>query len=241
MIIDIDDNDPWPPANLPLWTRYPLWHRAEAAALLHGREPQAARADSGDYASTALGKAVRGSAAEASYWDLLSLMDVANEAGELNEPERPSNVLRWAERMELPFPAGLRAAIRFERATPAVDEVSVVHLRNAELQAENAKLREQASAEMIETSSSGITKRLRSHQTLLLALAVDKFRFDPRAARGPAVTNILNALARVGLKLDPGTVLSILRDAYNDIGLPAKDQLGADDHADDADAVLPKS
>ncbi len=244
MIIPTSLFQRWAAPNYQFWTRLPVWGHADAAALVIGRDPRkSTEMVVYDYASDDVAKAER-AAVVGAYKDMRDLLGAAVRLGQLSEHETPERVMQWLDRRGISYPEELKEALQFaaDGEKSPDDEVARLRERVAKLEAEIAKLREtRSSGELAEITSSGTTKRLRSHQKLVLAMAIDKFRHDPRAERGTAVTNILNALARVGLKLDAGTTLSILRDAFHDIGLPIEDQRGSEGGADDADAVLPQS
>ena len=48
---------------------------------------------------------------------------------------------------------------------------------------------------------------------LVIGMAVDKFRYDPKMSKNPAVPNIQSALARQGIEMDEDTVRKYLKEA----------------------------
>ena len=60
-------------------------------------------------------------------------------------------------------------------------------------------------------------KRRKSLHKLILAMAVDKFRYNPEATKNSSTQNIEDALSRHGLSIDKNTIRDILDEAYADL------------------------
>ncbi|MGM0743044.1 MAG: hypothetical protein ACQEVT_15875 [Pseudomonadota bacterium] len=63
----------------------------------------------------------------------------------------------------------------------------------------------------------GLKKSLSASRRLLLAIAIEKFRYDPRVNKSAATSNIAGATERVGLKVHKDTILKHLRLALEDL------------------------
>lgn len=221
--------DPWPAANFFMWTRRPRWYRAETAALLLGREPQAGMDDGRDYQSTRLGKPMRASPVAHTYGDLFGLLEAAEEAGELNEPERPANILRWADRLKLSYPEELRTAYQFASEATRVEaaqkvrphssaagsetEIALLRDRIGALERENISLREQLKTAATQAEQGDNPKRVTSYQKAVIAMAWKHYRFTGNEAKSEVPEKIATTARLAGIAITDDTVRSILRAA----------------------------
>lgn len=80
---------------------------------------------------------------------------------------------------------------------------------NTELHAKLTEL----SSEATQSKTSFSNRERRSMLTLILAMAVKKYHFDPTKTKNSATANIASATAEIGLKLDEDTVRKFLNEA----------------------------
>lgn len=84
------------------------------------------------------------------------------------------------------------------------------------LRQEITRLQDQIADTSINASESDsqeelLPKQRRSHEIVLAAIAKEKFRYDPKETRSSAPKNICDCVERVGLSIDRGTVLKLLK------------------------------
>lgn len=66
-------------------------------------------------------------------------------------------------------------------------------------------------------SESAITKEMNTLLKILLGVAITSYKYDPKAPKNRAPAEIVNDLALAGISIDPGTVLSHLKAAAQEI------------------------
>ena len=162
--------------DLQYWAQMPGWRVAEAAALLLGLDPD----------SVTSAKGTNGSEPQR-FVRLKRMMLRAYNMDQLDSPMSSGTCLEWASSNEIPIPKLLLDAVA--KGKP---------LRNWKKRAQGYRRR----LGKLELKSGDIddvpAKSLHSLYSIILGIAVDKYKFDPEK-NNSAATNIENTLAKVGL------------------------------------------
>jgi hypothetical protein len=175
-------------AELDDWASMPTWTLEEAIALSYGKDPQVVywgaikdRLDQSDFV--------------ADYADRRERVSRGFEDGQLKDPIRPGAILKWAANFRMYVPDGLRDAV-------AVYDKDAVNWREKfeEIQTILAELRN-ASPEDTRDS-----RQQRSDAKMIVAIAMDKFDFDPTGRRTSAASNIVSCCQRSGISISVNTV-----------------------------------
>jgi len=176
-------------SRLSFWVRKSVWSPQEALLIFGGREPtnEVVRylEKMGDYEREE-------SPFASAYFMTLELMETAISVGEISSPGRPLEYLHWYEKM-----------------LADVDD----ELRKAILEIHD---RDQSVARTLGANESGEELSDLEQKSLLkivAAMAINGYRFDPKAQRNQATSDIQSDAHLLGLELDPKTILKWLRKA----------------------------
>jgi hypothetical protein len=197
------------------WARAPYWSASESLLLTFGKNPHAVVWTEKDMAGTS---------DFARHHDRIrEQIQTAQRHKELSERIRPVEFLAWAKQHKIEFPDELEKAISVNEL-----DIAQLHQRYEELEqrlrAENQKLRYEldrlrsASAPQPKESTKEPSTRVRGTlNKLIIAMALEGYRWDPKAARSKATTDISTDLEKHGLKLDQGIILKYLREAAEEL------------------------
>ena len=197
----LPDGSPFPPeaqlANYRYWATCPYWYRHEAVSLALGLEPEALSSVS-IFNSEKQVLAIPQSRMTAGHKLILAYLSydrhVTRRFGLMGYDGmylqvRPQDFLNWMRQVGLPIPGSMAEVIE---GTSSEDDKPP-------------------------TTSSGDeslgTRERDSLLKLVIGMAIAGYRYDPKSSRGPATTEIVNDLAKLGIPLDPDTVRKYLREA----------------------------
>lgn len=166
------------------WAKKTKLTAKEAAILSLGREPSV---EIEGYLDGLTSEEMAKSPFLIRYADTLSLLENAFEAGALPDGPNTLEVLKWFERMELPFPDELSELIRKFWGKPS-----------------------QAPQPKDDHLSS---KERTSVLKLIAAMSAEQYKFNPAHTKSKAISSVLDDLDTVGLSLDRKTVSSWLNEA----------------------------
>lgn len=213
------------------WSRLPLWKLDEAIALTFGKDPSLVHAK-------ALSAGPRLSAFIQRYFELEQVTKRAVQAKQLTDPCLPGVYVAWCKRNEIEFPAALEELLLrrgnqigdWKAAFDALKEASadeIEHFRHrlGEADTELRHVREELDALRSAAEESKIkagegrkltdltTREVESLLKLVIGMAVQGYRFDPKAGRNSATKEIADDLAELGISLDVDTVRKWLQRA----------------------------
>jgi hypothetical protein len=192
-------------ADFAYWAKMADWTEEEAASLFLGLNP--------DFMADL--ELTYGAATEyaAEYFSLQNLASRATERRHIPYPYSPARWLTWAKECNLPIPPALEEEIlRWDGASGSA--VSADRARIVELEAQLAELTAKA-----DSGSSGTTvapsvgtRERDSMLTLIIAMAVKGYGFNPAAKRSDSIKDIVSDIEKCGLSLSDDTVRRYLRD-----------------------------
>jgi hypothetical protein len=192
-------------ANFAYWAKLPEWTGEEAASLILGLNPNIMADLELNY----------GTAAQyaAAYNSLENLASRAIKRQHIPYPHTPVRWLTWAKKCNLPIPPALEEEIlRWDGVSGSA--VSADRARIVELEAQIAELTAKA-----DIGSSGTTvapdvgtRERDSMLTLIIAMAVMGYRFNPAAKRSDSIKDIVSDIEKCGLSLSDDTVRRYLRE-----------------------------
>lgn len=171
-------------ADVGFWARVSKLSSAEAVLLSMGREPTEELIR---YLADVTEQEKAKSAFLTEFTNTKSLLDNAFGAGVIPDGPNILQILDWFERFQLPFPKKLSSQIR--------------EFHDPTSKAARPKPEQATDAEK------------KSLLKLVAAMAAEQYGFDPNGSNGIAVTNVLNDIEIVGLKLDRKTVAKWLAEA----------------------------
>lgn len=214
------------------WAQISYWTAEEAVALSLGKDPRVVNLNSiASYSGSSL--------FVGDFTSKLQLISRAIEAGQLFEKNVPTFFLAWAERTDFPMPAVLIEAVQrrggqiadwkteydalLELVKGLAEDMS---RKDADLDGlaeaaramyhENIRLEERLQYLESRRSSPGTDvspRERKSMLTMILAMAMKKYQFDPKKGKNPATTNIAGTVSEIGLNLDEDTVRKFLNEA----------------------------
>lgn len=200
-------------ADFEYWSKMPHWSLDEAIALSFGKNPKVVywgRIEAKfEYLSSTFGQ------------EYSKVRELANRAKLWNktfDPMLPSLFIKWAADNDIPFPKELADMVG-KRQGNAVDwkkmyedlvEKSTENLTTANqiIKAKNQKIEE---LEKSKTEAKPLqTKEKESLFKLVIAMAVEGYRYKSSAKRNDAVTDICNDLEKLEMPIDAGTIRKYL-------------------------------
>jgi hypothetical protein len=194
-------------ADFAYWAKMPLWTESEATNLLLGLNPKF---------SFIKRSRVYGAAQTRSeeYAGLLHLAEMAREHDNIPYPHTPSRWLDWAKNCDLPIPPALEKEISLRNSADA-STPGAVRARETSAFLTSAGLTyldHQPQADAKQKTGIG-TRERESMLTLIIAMAVQGYRYDPTAQRSERIKEIVGDIEKCGLSLSDDTVRSYLREA----------------------------
>ena len=130
----------------------------------------------------------------------------------------PLRVLDWLQSIEEPYPPELRdvvARIGAKRVSPLLSEPVGLPKDLPAVIASNLHRSKVAAPEKPLPSQ---TKKFHTHQRLLLAMALDRYGYDPSLPRNAAAGEIMRATELHGLRVTDDTIRTALREAFDEHG-----------------------
>ena len=201
-----------PVANFAYWAKMAAWEISEGAALLVGVNPDLVRLRREWRESV-------GSATASRYKGVLNLAERAFEHGELGYPAPvPRQWLEWAKKKDIPIPEMLEAEVN--KMYPD-KELQREATRISCLEAENARLTSELAKAQSTSGQPLATRERESMLKLIVGMAIQGYRYDPKARRGDAICDITSDLEKSGVALSDDTVRKYLVEAAP--LLPAKE------------------
>lgn len=175
-----------------LWVRRSVWSPQEAVLILSGREPSAKLIEHLDKMSP---YARENSEFANAYFLTLEVMQTAIDVGEISTPGRPLEYIQWYDKTKTEFDEELRLS------------VLEIHDPNAFKALKGDK--DTSSRENYDLLDSERNSLL----TLIAAMAIKGYKYDPKAKRNEATSDIQSDAELLGLPLDQKTILKWLREA----------------------------
>ena len=184
-------NEPFADVDYDHWGPQPSWRLEEVAALLLGKDP--------DIVNVPSLKHLRGSSAfTTNFATLLYRLQQAKERDELRECMSPEDLLAWASAHQITVPLPLAQA---------------VEAHSVERSATPRRCDEKPSGPALtSTERTASAKERDSLKKMVIAMAIDGYRYKPGAPKSPVPQEIVAALERLGLKLDIDTVRKWLKE-----------------------------
>jgi hypothetical protein len=205
-------NQPSALADVDHWTRLAIWDLEEANALLLGRDPSVVNTES-------VRAALPSSEFARKFFSLRQTLKRAELEKILRFPARPRALLDWAKAIELVLPSELETLI--ERRHQEVDwwrndlrkkedqiEMLTVSLERSEQQ---LKALHQTISEITSQGKASSSRERNTLDTIILAMAIDGYRYDPQATRSQVPSEIAEAAMRLGLSVTDETVRQKLK------------------------------
>ena len=196
----LPDGSPFPPeaqlANYRYWATCPDWYRHEAVSLALGLDPETLSSVS-IFNSEKQVLAIPQSRMTAGHRLILAYLaydrHVTRRFGLMGYngmylQVKPQDFLNWMRQVGLPIPGGMAEGI--EGTSPENDKPPTAHSADESLG----------------------TRERESLLKLVIGMAIEGYRYDPKASRGAAAMEIVNDLAKLGIPLDPDTVRKYLRE-----------------------------
>jgi len=209
-----DREELWVNASFEWWARAPFWSADECAALKLGKDP-------GQISGLDIDQLVRtarfGSTLEHIREEILEAQ--ANK--ELPERIRPVEFLAWAREHDIRVPAKLEQAVADNGYDVAALQNQCQRLRrqNQKLLYELDRLRGgvPASKKDVSKKKGDLSSKERSSLLkMVIAMAVTKYGYDPKASRNPAAKDIADEIHARGMRLDEDTCRKRLREAADE-------------------------
>lgn len=203
---------PFQKADFGHWAKMLVWNWFEIGCLTCGYEPNLLYDLDEDLAKDACPQAYE---AIRKRWDLVQREQFAS-TGE--RPMAPLDVMNWLDSIEEAYPTELREVatrIGKKRVSPVMTQLPGHHDRPSK--AEGApepveRIRED------EQPRPALTRKYRSLQKVALAMAMHRYDYDPEAGRSSAPREIMGATELFGLRVTDDTILSQLREAFEEHG-----------------------
>lgn len=208
-------NQPYAFADFDHWTRQALWGLDDTCALFLGRDP--------DLVKFSFVRSIAPSSRFArEYCSLRQTLERAQIAKILRFPSQPKLLLDWALTVEYPVPEDLISLLERRRTGEdwwrnALDEskrqIATLEATISDRANELDSLREALSVlKDLKKQEVGSRERTTLY-TMIIAMAIDGYGYDPRAERSPTSREIVDAVAKLDLSISDETVRSKLKDA----------------------------
>jgi len=190
-------------ANFVYWAKMAAWEISEGVALLVGINPDLIRGHR-DWRTSV------GAAAASRYRGVLKLAERSFEHGELPYAALPRQWLEWAKKKEIPIPEMLEGEV--SRLYPDIS-LSADAARISVLEAKISRLRGEFAKTGPTTDQGVATRERESMLKLIVGMAIQGYRYDPKARRGEAIRDITNDLEKSGVALSDDTIRKYLVEA----------------------------
>jgi regulator of replication initiation timing len=194
------------------WARKPYWSGEECVALSFAIEPHQVSSTS---------RFSRG------YGDILEQIRQAQRNRQLLERIRPVEFLDWARQNNVHFPDELEKAVSAievdieqleQRCEQLEQQLGELRSENQKLKSELDRLRGGSSPQPKGRSTKEPSKKERtSLNKLIIGMALEGYKWNPKAERNQVTKDITDDLKKCGLKLDQDTVLKYLREAAEEL------------------------
>lgn len=207
-------------ANFQEWYRMPNWSIEEALALSLGKDPKIVNPDSLDNYSNYNHNFNSHHKSSTLYKDYKLRMETLIRfinAKKMSMHPTPLEFIAWAQENDFSIPEELKNLIhkRWIRSNGLKPE-------NETLQEEFQKIKslyeELKNQQIKEENEEKLNPKIKtSLHTLILVMAIEKYRYNPEAEKNISTTNIRSAVERYGLKIDDNTIRARLDEAYNEL------------------------
>ena len=187
------------------WGQLANWELEEAVALSFGKAPEVVTA-------AKLKTQRRVTHFHTAFQKRMQLVERARASRQLFFPVRPKDFVVWAIRLEIDLPEELKFTVN--RFDPLPDEWRSKYESEAEAHSETqARLNELNAQLEGSVDRPGWIRERESLLKMIIGMAVEKFGYDPKAAKSPTTDRIATALRTHGISLDGDTVRKYLHDA----------------------------
>ena len=209
-------NDPNLPIDFNYWANMSSWSLEEMVALSFGRPPHIVTINTimreRGYHESRFYKA---------YHNRVILAERAlADHNKLYERLPPLEWVEWLKKNKINFPATLEKAVyeRWGKLDDLDGKYQALIIENEKLLNLCNELKKQQINEENEEKLNPKIKN--SLHKLVLVMAIEKYRHDPKAEKNTSTTNIRSAVEQYGLDIDDNTIRARLDEAYN--GLKSK-------------------
>lgn len=191
-------------ADFTYWAKMATWNLWEGAAVLVGINPNVAREES----------KLRNSVNRQALIKYKGIHELAHRAlshGELGYPRSPpSQWLDWARKRDLPIPTKLEAEVARLQFSGEPSPSEDRHARTGQLNAKIAELTVALGKAQSAAEQSLATRERDSMLKLIIGMAIQGYRYDPRAKRNDLIRDITNDLEKTGVPLSDDTIRKYL-------------------------------
>ena len=193
-------------ADFDFWARMAFWKPSEGIALICGREPDAITKDG-------LGRALdRGSPFAKRFVELMVIAERAREAWHLHSQDPPAYFMAWVEKLDLPYPPDLAAAVaRF--AESSVDWRARYQQLEQQVTQDRERIQAERESAPIPRSRELKTRERETVLKIMLGMAMRGYGWQPSATRSDAIVEICSDLDSIGLTVHADTIRKFLREA----------------------------
>jgi hypothetical protein len=181
------------------WSKMARWTLDDATALALGKAPEIVNWER-------IKLYIPGSPFAKKYQQIRAILLRANEAGEVESNPRPRDFLAWTEQKSIDFPEDLKKQVY------AVDQKTETW---EALRAQRDELKSRlAKCEAARTSETPLGTRERNTLLkIIIAMAIDKYRYNKDAPHQRAAGSIAESTAKVGVPVSDDTIRKYLAEA----------------------------
>lgn len=196
------------PANPDHWARLYYWKPLEAACVTCGVDPNSFLEINGEgaYPLDELSQSI---------WFRKEALSRAVDVGHLDNLIAPTDALNLLDGIGEKYPLELRSIAGSIRPCASLTGKDERKRGRQSISGKKGDAASDADAEAAE-STSGQTKQIASLRKILLAVAIEKYRFQPDRIQNASPGRILETLTKHGLSLDVGTIRYHLKQAVED-------------------------
>lgn len=208
-------NQPDATADFDYWSKAPYWSLDEALALSFSKDPSIV-------SWRKLENMTQISAFAKQYEKTRNLAQRAELMKHLTDPVLPGMFIDWARKLDVIFPDELEQLV-LARSKYATDwksryEELEGHFNKQKQLLQDVTAHLQQATEMLKKRPSATEKPLKTRERdtfykLVIGMAVAGYKYDPKAKRQDAISDIAGDLERLGISLSDDTIRKWLSDA----------------------------
>jgi hypothetical protein len=207
-------------ANFQEWYRMPDWSIEEAVALSLGKDPKIVNPDSLDNYSNYnhnFNSYHKGSTLYKDYKLRMETLIRFINAKKVSTHPTPLEFVTWAQENDFYIPEELKNLIH-KRWVISNDSKTENETLQEEFQKIKSLYEELKKQPIKEENEEKLNPKVKtSLHTLILVMAIEKYRYNPESEKNISTTNIRSAVERYGLKIDDNTIRARLDEAYNEL------------------------
>jgi hypothetical protein len=222
--------DPLNPSDISFWCKARFWKIDEAAALLFGKDPD--KVNRPDILSSHYSENSFYFTKE--YFRVCTLMERAQEAGQMSRTSTPGAFLTWAKRVGIPYPPELEKQVLLH-GHAVIDWMAHYKELKAKSDREIDRLKKtiEELQKVIDKAQAGDkplhAKERNSMLKMIGGMAIAYHGYDTQAERSTTVSEITADLLRIGIDLSDDTVRKYLIESKELLPRPASPAPGSTD------------